>query len=142
MSTEILEKIQTRLSGWSSKLLSQAGRTTPIKPVESSILSYTMSSLSLPKSVYRTIDSQIKNFWWGFNHNKKSDSTPKAWHFTCQPKYRGGLGIKQTSNFNYALISKIGWNLTEKKKNKLVSPILFLKVFEIIILPGSDIKII
>ena len=48
-SEEIIDKVRQRLQGWKMKTLSQAGRTTLISSVASSIPSYQASSLLLPK---------------------------------------------------------------------------------------------
>jgi hypothetical protein len=60
---ELIEKIQNRVAGWKTKLLSQAARTTLISNVAASIPSYTMSSLLLPKTTYNKIDSSLRGFW-------------------------------------------------------------------------------
>jgi hypothetical protein len=60
---ELIEKIQNRVAGWKTKLLSQAARTTLISNVAASIPSYTMSSLLLPKTTCNKIDSSLRGFW-------------------------------------------------------------------------------
>ena len=59
---DLIEKIQNRVAGWKSKLLSQAARTTLIANVAASIPSYTMSSLLLPKTICNKIDSTLRGF--------------------------------------------------------------------------------
>jgi hypothetical protein len=67
---ELIEKIQNRVAGWKTKLLSQAARTTLISNVASSIPSYTMSSLILPKTTCNKINSSLRGFWWGSSPGK------------------------------------------------------------------------
>ena len=52
------------------KVLSQAMRGSLIRLVSSSIPSYCMSSLILPKSICKKLDSINKNFWWGIDEKK------------------------------------------------------------------------
>ncbi|KAG2693965.1 hypothetical protein I3760_08G119300 [Carya illinoinensis] len=47
----IQQRITQKLAGWKAKLFSQAGRTTLIKSVASSMPSYMMSTLIISKSV-------------------------------------------------------------------------------------------
>lgn len=72
---EILEKIQNKLAGWKSKLLSQAGRTILIKSVASTI---PMSTTCLHKKIIKQIDRAFMQFWWGFKANKTHNLTPKS----------------------------------------------------------------
>jgi hypothetical protein len=46
---DIKHRILDRISGWKSKLLSQAGKTTLIKSVANSIPTYSMSLFKFPK---------------------------------------------------------------------------------------------
>lgn len=114
---EIQEKINKKLVGWKAKLLSQAGRTTLIKSVGSSIPAYTMSSMLLPKTVTNNIDKSFRKFWWGFDPKKTHTFTPKAWSSICKPKSMGGLGLRPSSNFNKALLCKLGWTLLNSKNS-------------------------
>jgi hypothetical protein len=67
---ELKLKILSNLSGWKSKLLSQAARSTLIKTVANAMPSYSMSLFLFPKSLCKVIDSSLKKFWWGFPQDK------------------------------------------------------------------------
>ncbi|KAG6639074.1 hypothetical protein CIPAW_10G075900 [Carya illinoinensis] len=68
---EMLEKINKRLEGWKSKLLSQAGRSMLIRTVASTIPTYQMSTHMLPKSISESLNTSFKNFWWGTTKDQK-----------------------------------------------------------------------
>ncbi|KAF5469211.1 hypothetical protein F2P56_013300, partial [Juglans regia] len=108
---DILVKIQDKLAGWKSKLLSQAGRTTLIRTVASTIPSYTMATTLLPVNMAKKFDRSLMRFWWGFDIHQQHKYTPKAWSSICKPKSLGGLGIRLTSQFNKALMGKLVWHL-------------------------------
>ena len=93
------------------KTLSQAGRTTLISSVASSIPSYQASSLFLPKQVCNKLDAMNKNFWWGSKEENKRGSCLKSWDSICTPKSVGGLGIKKTEDMNKALVAKMTWEV-------------------------------
>uniref|UniRef100_A0A803PIZ4 Reverse transcriptase n=1 Tax=Cannabis sativa TaxID=3483 RepID=A0A803PIZ4_CANSA len=104
----VLENIKARLSGWRSRLLSQAGRTTLIKSVISSIPVYTMSTFLLPKSICEAMDSVVRKFWWVGSSDKTHFLTRTNWDSLCNPRSYGGLGFKKFRTFNFALVSKLG----------------------------------
>lgn len=64
---ELLNRIQTKLQGWRSKLLSKAGKLTLIKSVTSAIPHYSMSCFLLPKSTRYCIDRANRQFIWSNN---------------------------------------------------------------------------
>jgi hypothetical protein len=116
----LIEKIQNRVAGWKTKLLSQAARSTLISNVAASIPSYTMSSLFLPKTICNKIDSTLRGFWWGASPGK-NHMCLKSWKFICQPKSYGGFGFCRTLDTNHALISKLGWSLAAEVDKAWVS---------------------
>ncbi|KAG6641550.1 hypothetical protein CIPAW_09G081400 [Carya illinoinensis] len=80
---EMLEKINKRLEGWKSKLLSQAGRSMLIRTVASTIHTYQMSTHMLPKSIYKSLN------------------------------IKGGLGLRKMESMNVALLAKTGWEMSQ-----------------------------
>uniref|UniRef100_A0A803NSP5 CCHC-type domain-containing protein n=1 Tax=Cannabis sativa TaxID=3483 RepID=A0A803NSP5_CANSA len=109
----VVERIKSRLEGWRSKLLSQAGRTTLINSVLSSIPIYTMSCFLLPKSVCELLDKLVRKFWWVGCSDKQRYLSLLNWDEICKPKACGGLGIKKFHDMNLALVSKLGWALAK-----------------------------
>jgi hypothetical protein len=121
---DLIEKIQNRVAGWKTKLLSQTARTTLISIVAASIPTCTMSSLLLPKIICNKIDSTLYGFWWGASLGK-NHMCLKSWKSICQPKSYGGLGLRRTLDTNYALIFKLGWSLAAEEDKACVSLLKF-----------------
>ena len=112
---DLKHKLLAKVSGWRSKLLSQAAKTTLIKVVANSILAYIMSIFLRPKGFCQDLNSILRKFWWGFPPNKSHNLTLLAWDNICKPKYLGGLGIRSLDTMNLSLLAKLGWNLSIKK---------------------------
>ncbi|KAF7830391.1 ribonuclease H [Senna tora] len=116
---DTINKIESKLQIWKSKLLSQAARFTLIKSVINSYLVYPLSCMQFPKDKCRKIESLMSNFFWGHN-----GSVPKLhlhnWNHLCKPKNMGGLALCNFSTFNEALLAKQVWR-TLNNNNSLAS---------------------
>lgn len=102
-------KIQGKLEGWRSRLLSQDGKATLIKSVALAMPTYTMLTFRIPKSVCLDLDSIARRFWWGAKKATVSYLVLKSWDKLCKPKDNGGLGFSKFWDINTALLAKIGW---------------------------------
>lgn len=69
---ELIDKINARLSGWKSKVLSLAGRASLINSVTSSIPTYTMLTSKVPTSCRKEMDMLNRRFLWGSSDSKKA----------------------------------------------------------------------
>jgi hypothetical protein len=127
----IQDKIWKKLKGWKEKNLSFAGRATLIKAVAQAIPTYIMSNFLLPKGLCDQMESQICNFWWGSNVDKKKIHWVN-WKKTCKAKSKGGIGFKDLRAFNEALLAKQGWRLTTNPDS------LVAKIFKAKYYPNSD----
>ncbi|KAL9680897.1 hypothetical protein QQ045_012678 [Rhodiola kirilowii] len=100
--SEIWKKVQD----WKSKLLSAAGREVLVKAVIQAIPVYMMSVYQFPKKVILDLSKLIQQFWWAKNGNRGiswlSQNTMQ------RKKCEGGLGFKDLSTFNEAILMKWG----------------------------------
>lgn len=111
----ILDKLNSKLSGWKRNTLSMAGRIQLINANLSSISSHAMQSFHFPKSIHKKIDSLNINFLWGHNDDtKKLHHT--NWNTITKPKNLGGLGIMKSIHTNVAFMDKIKWNINTKQR--------------------------
>lgn len=99
----LLEKLESRMEGWKSRLISRGGRLVLMNSVLSSIPIFFMSSFILPKWVLKRIDQIRRAFLWGQSGGRKAMSLIN-WQAVCTPKQFGGLGAADLEKRNWALI--------------------------------------
>jgi hypothetical protein len=109
----VIDKVQKRLAAWKSNTLSMAGRLTLLQSVTAAIPIYTMQSAQLPVATCERLDKLNRDFLWGHTENKSKVHLVK-WDTVCQPKCKGGLGLKKTAWMNQVLLAKSGWRLLKK----------------------------
>lgn len=117
------EKIIQKIQGWSSRLLSRAGKLVMLKNVLQLIPSYAMSCFLLPKSLCQEIERIMNAFWWQTSSSSNKGIRWLAWNKMCASKSNGGLGFRDIHGFNLALLGKQCWSLLHIP-NALVSRVL------------------
>ncbi|CAN1837770.1 Putative ribonuclease H protein At1g65750 [Linum perenne] len=108
----LVERIEKKLAGWKVKSLSFAGRVSLALSALNTIPSYTMQTSLLPTEVCNVIDKKIRSFIWG-SHNGERKLHLLSWEKVCQPKDRGGLGIRSAKEMNFAFLMKLTWGLIQ-----------------------------
>ncbi|XP_019248784.1 PREDICTED: uncharacterized protein LOC109228056 [Nicotiana attenuata] len=113
----LVDKILGRITSWTSRYLSNAGRLQLIKTVLFSIQIYWSQIFVLPKKLIKKIEVVCRTFLWtgGVETSRKA---LLAWEKVCMPKTDGGCNVLEISTWNKAAICKLLWNLC-KKKDKL-----------------------
>ncbi|KAL5565529.1 hypothetical protein UlMin_028693 [Ulmus minor] len=81
----LIERMENKLAGWKSRVLSKAQRNILIKSVISSIPVYAMHSMKIPVTVCSKLDSIIRKFWGAASHTQ-NPLCLRAWKVICQPK--------------------------------------------------------
>lgn len=99
-----------------------------IKAVAQAVPAYAVSVFKVPLGVCDDIQKAIANFWWGSKKEKRCIHWAK-WERLSQAKSRGGLGFKDFSSFNQALVVKYGWRLL-RHPNSLATRVLEAKLFQ------------
>ncbi|KAL0289271.1 UNVERIFIED_CONTAM: putative ribonuclease H protein [Sesamum radiatum] len=115
--TPLLQKIESRITGWNQLNLSYAGRTQLIKSVLSSIHLYWSSVFILPKGVVKMIEMQLKGFLW--RGSTGSGGYKVSWDLVCQPISHGGLGIRNVQSMNQALMAKHLWQVVTNQRDSI-----------------------
>lgn len=88
-----------KLTGWKTRFLNMAGRTTLATSTLNSIPNHIMQYHKLPKNINRLIDRTQRNFIWG-STAEKSKLHLVNWHTLTDIKNNGGLGIVSAENKN------------------------------------------
>ncbi|KAL5781686.1 hypothetical protein ACOSP7_006715 [Xanthoceras sorbifolium] len=124
---DIKERVWRKIRGWKGNLFSMGGKEVLIKAVAQAIPTFTMSIFQLPSVLCNELYSMIMGFWWGASDGNKKISWVSR-DKLCSPKIYGGLGFKDLSLFNQALLGKQEWRIV-MNNDSLVSRILKEKYF-------------
>ncbi|XP_011102055.1 uncharacterized protein LOC105180102 [Sesamum indicum] len=100
----LLAKIDKRIAGWEGMTLSYAGRVQIIKSVLMSLSLYWTLAFILPKRITNEIEKRLRNFLWKGSTN--SGYAKVASKELCRPVDEGGLGFKDITTLNRALMTK------------------------------------
>lgn len=106
----LIEVVSSRLNSWKSKLLSQAGRIILIKSVLQAILIYFMATTMIPANVIKKLNALIRKFFWG-KVDKQRYMALLAWEKISAPIGLGGLGLRDLSIMNKAMLMKMLWRM-------------------------------
>ncbi|KAL9461995.1 hypothetical protein AB3S75_000061 [Citrus x aurantiifolia] len=119
---DIKLKVLNKIAGWQHKMLSSRGKEILIKAATQAIPTYAMSVFKLLRDLCDDIQRAIAKFWWGSKGDKHRIHWRK-WEKLSQAKIRGGLGFREFTCFNQALVAKQAWRLLQYP-NSLVLKVL------------------
>ena len=103
-----------------------------IKSVLQSIHSYIMSVFLLPNKLVDAIEKMIYAFWWGNGGNLRRGLLWMSWERLSVHKDFGGMGFKDLTSFNVAMLGIHGWRF-QTDSSSLVSRLFKARYF-----PNSD----
>jgi len=110
----LLEKITARIHTWATRNLSFAGRARLINNVIFGSFSYWASIFLLPNAVIERLTQLCRNYLWSGSAEFKR--VPHfSWTINCQPKSKGGIGLKNFASWNKATMVKLVWAISNKK---------------------------
>lgn len=112
----LLSRIKSRISSWTARQLSFAGRLQLVGSVLYSITNFWMSAYRLPKAYIKEINSLCSAFLW----SGPALSTHKAkiaWVDVCKPKNEGGLVLKNLLDANNVSCLKLIWRIISSKNS-------------------------
>ncbi|KAJ9556757.1 hypothetical protein OSB04_011371 [Centaurea solstitialis] len=110
------------------KPFSSAGKATLIKAVAQAISSYYMNVFLILDSTIQKLERMINSFWWGRNLDGPRSVNWLSWDKLCIPQAYGGLGFRDFTAFNLAMLGKQGWRLISNPTS-LVSHIIKAKYY-------------
>lgn len=88
------------------------GKEILIKAVLEAIPSYAMSIVRFPKNFCKSICASIARFWWRSKGRNRGIHW-KSWADIARCKGEGGLGFKDFSDMNFALLAKQAWRVIQ-----------------------------
>ncbi|XP_010463033.1 PREDICTED: uncharacterized protein LOC104743679 [Camelina sativa] len=116
----LLERIRLRISSWTGRFLSFAGRLQLIKSLLSSLTNFWLSVFRLPKRCLQEIDSLFSTFLWS-GPDLNSKKAKISWLDVCKPKHEGGLGLLRLQDTNTVCILKLIWRLVSASNSLWVN---------------------
>lgn len=114
--SRLISQIRARISSWTARHLTFAGRLQLIGSVLYSITSFWMSAFRLPNQCIQEINSICAAFLW----SGPVLSTHKAkisWADVCKPKDEGGLGLRNLTEANNVYCLKLIWRLLSTRSS-------------------------
>lgn len=101
----IKDRIEMKLEGWKECLPNQAGKEVLIKVVLQAIPTFAMSMVKFPKNFCAKICYSVARFWWRSKGRNRGIHW-KKWEVLTANKIEGGMGFKDFSMMNSALLAK------------------------------------
>lgn len=95
----LVERIRNKISSWTSRYLSYAGRLQLISFVLMSIINFWAGVFRLPSKCMKELEQLCASFLWS-GPDLKTSGAKVAWSEICKPKKEGGLGIRSLKEVN------------------------------------------
>ncbi|RVX04946.1 putative ribonuclease H protein [Vitis vinifera] len=108
------ERMRKKLALWKRQFISKGGRITLIRSTLASMPTYLMSLLCMPRVVKLRLEKIQRDFLWGGGALEKRPHLVK-WAVVCTHKKMGGLGIRNLSILNRALLCKWSWRFAVER---------------------------
>lgn len=112
----LVEKIRKRMSSWTWRFLSHAGRLQLISSVITSLANFWLSAFRLPGSCLKEIESLCSAFLWS-GPDLKTTKAKVSWKDVCLPKNEGGLGLRPLKETNKVLCLKLIWRIYSSRSS-------------------------
>lgn len=105
-----------------SKCWLKARREVMVKYMLQAIPSYVMCIFQLSSTLINSIEKMMNSFWWGHGRTTYHGIHWLSWEKLSVHKTQGGMGFKDLSAFNLAMLGKQGWKF-QTDPDSLVSHI-------------------
>ena len=112
----LLEQIKKKITSWTSRFLSFAGRLNLISSVLWSICNFWLAAFRLPRACIREIDKICSSFLWS-GVALSSTKAKVSWDAVCKPKSEGGLGLRSLREANEVCCLKLIWRIVSRSNS-------------------------
>ncbi|KAJ9562241.1 hypothetical protein OSB04_007401 [Centaurea solstitialis] len=106
----LIDRVKQRIQNWKVKSLSFGGRRQLVISVLQSLQLYWMAIFVFPSSVLHELEVLFRAFLWSQGESIQGKCRV-AWDIVCRSRDCGGLGIKNLTLWNRALIAKNLWDI-------------------------------
>ena len=106
----LVERVRSKISTWTCRFLSYAGRLQLITAVLMSIVNFWAAVFRLPSKCMKEIEQLCASFHW-YGHALKSTRAKVAWSDISKPKNEVGLVIRSLKEVNKVYGLKLIWRL-------------------------------
>ncbi|XP_060185254.1 uncharacterized protein LOC132614743 [Lycium barbarum] len=107
------QRMVARISSWTAKKLSYAGRTQLVQTVLFGIQAYWAQLFKIPIKVLKTIEAFCRSYIWS-GENVITKRALVAWERMCTPKSVGGLILINLKLWNKVATAQNHWDLAHK----------------------------
>ena len=107
-SNMLVDLITSRITNWTSRFLSYAGRLQLVNSVLFAVQTYWASMFILPSGITNKLEKILSNFLWS-GSSLKPPCLKGSWEDATRPRKEGGLGIKKLAKWNSAATLKHLW---------------------------------
>lgn len=106
----LVEKIRNKITSWTCRFLSYAGRLELIKSVLLSIVNFWAAVFRLPSKCIKEVEQLCVSFLWS-GPELKARGAKVAWREVYKLKAEGGLGIRALKEVNVVNGLKLIWRM-------------------------------
>ncbi|XP_048627306.1 uncharacterized protein LOC125595986 [Brassica napus] len=99
----VQDRLNNRVNGWTFKFFTKGGKEVIIKSVVTALPNHVMSVYRLPKATTKKLTTAVAQFWWSPGGRTRGMHW-KSWDKVCLDKEAGGLGFKDITDFNTAML--------------------------------------
>jgi hypothetical protein len=111
----MLEQLKKRLNSWGIKYVSLGGRIVLLNSVLNVIPIFYLSFLKIPAKVLKMVTRIQREFLWGGVGGARKVCWVK-WRKVCQPRNKGGFGVRDVNMVNLSLLAKWKWHLLQEEQ--------------------------